>query len=133
MKGAPVDRKRPSPHPDRRGDGGIDTVRRAPRVPEVVRVIEDEGIIVRAVEVAVAGVDPVNDARARDAGDAQVLILACRVEEPVGGDGKRKARVRLACDRYPIMLDFALSEKDEKKVETIKFMPVVFRGGRCLQ
>jgi hypothetical protein len=58
---------------------------------------------------------------------------ACRVEQPAGGDGKKKARVRLACDRYPIMLDFALSEKDEKKVETIKFMPVVFRGGRCLQ
>lgn len=58
---------------------------------------------------------------------------ACRVEQPVGGDGKRKARLRLACDRYPVVLDFALSEKDEKKVGEVRFMPVPFRGGRCLQ
>lgn len=57
---------------------------------------------------------------------------ACRVERPVSGDGKTKARFRLACDRYPIMLDLSFTEKTEK-VATARFLPVPFRGGRCLQ
>jgi hypothetical protein len=57
---------------------------------------------------------------------------ACRVERPVSGDGETKARFRLACDRYPIMIDFSFTEKTEK-VATARFLPVPFRGGRCLQ
>jgi CubicO group peptidase (beta-lactamase class C family) len=56
---------------------------------------------------------------------------ACKVEQAVGGDGKKKARVRLACDRYPIVLDFAFSEKGDK-VESVKLAPIGFREGKCM-
>jgi hypothetical protein len=57
---------------------------------------------------------------------------ACRVEQAIGGDGKTKTKIRLACDRYPITMDFSFAEKGEK-VSTVKFSPIAFRGGRCLQ
>jgi CubicO group peptidase (beta-lactamase class C family) len=55
---------------------------------------------------------------------------ACRLDRPVGGDGKRSARIRLACERFPVVLDFALAEKNEK-VESVRFAPVDFRESKC--
>jgi CubicO group peptidase (beta-lactamase class C family) len=66
---------------------------------------------------------------------------ACHVERPVGGDGKRKAKMRLACERSPIVLDFSLAEKAEKaekgdkgeRVESAKLVSVARRDAKCAQ
>jgi CubicO group peptidase (beta-lactamase class C family) len=55
---------------------------------------------------------------------------ACRVERPVGGDGKRSAKIRLACERFPVVLDFTLAEKSEK-IEGVKFSPVSSSEAKC--
>jgi CubicO group peptidase (beta-lactamase class C family) len=63
---------------------------------------------------------------------------ACHVDSTVGGDGKKRANVRLACAKYPIILALSLSgdaDKGEKseRVESVKFVPIARPAGKCSQ
>ncbi|WP_437571769.1 serine hydrolase domain-containing protein [Sorangium sp. So ce542] len=57
---------------------------------------------------------------------------ACRVDRAVGGDGKTKARMRLACDRHPVELEIELGAQGDK-VGSVTFAPVPYREGKCAQ
>jgi len=56
----------------------------------------------------------------------------CRVDRPVGGDGARRARVQLACERQPVVLDVSIDERSGK-VTALDFAPPRGRAGKCAQ
>jgi hypothetical protein len=57
---------------------------------------------------------------------------ACSIDKVLGSDGKAKARLLFACERYPVVLDFRRGEQSGA-IESVVFDSVDFRTGRCLQ
>ena len=55
---------------------------------------------------------------------------ACKVDRAVGGDGARRAKVRLACERYPVVVDLSINERSGK-VTSVRFDPVAAPAGKC--
>ncbi len=57
---------------------------------------------------------------------------ACRVGEVIGGDGARRAALRLACEKYPVAVELTRPEGGAK-IEGVRFSPLPGAAAKCAQ